>query len=184
LAAGAGFVGAIALGYYDKERSCARASGSRLVPEVLAISSLDRTAARWKTVFGRPLPAGADKAARWARPELVCEVALRDIPLILPLGNVLGRAESDGPALGNSIGAGWRDQSQARRRRSSSDRTPPPRYGGGADQDTRRIARIFERLVAASEDLVGDPVDADGPGEIAAGPPQQATVGKPPHPGL
>jgi bifunctional non-homologous end joining protein LigD len=77
--AGAGFVGALALGYYDKGKLVyAGRVGTGWSREFTR--SLHDTMERLhaaKPVFGRPLPAGADKGVRWARPELVCEVEFR-----------------------------------------------------------------------------------------------------------
>jgi bifunctional non-homologous end joining protein LigD len=77
--ASADFVGAFALGYYDKGKLVyAGRVGTGWSRE--SARSLHDTMERLhaaKPVFGRPLPAGADKGVRWARPELVCEVEFR-----------------------------------------------------------------------------------------------------------
>jgi bifunctional non-homologous end joining protein LigD len=77
--AGAGFVGSLALGYYDHGKlAYAGRVGTGWTRELSR--SLRETIEKLcapKPEFGRPLPRGADKDVRWARPTLVCEIELR-----------------------------------------------------------------------------------------------------------
>jgi bifunctional non-homologous end joining protein LigD len=77
--AGAGFVGSLALGYY---------AGGKLVYAGRVGTGWTRVLSRQlrdtieklhevKPTFGHPLPRGAEKDVRWARPTLVCEIELR-----------------------------------------------------------------------------------------------------------
>jgi ATP-dependent DNA ligase len=76
---GAGFVGSLALGYYDRGklvyagrvRTGWTGDLSRQLRET--IEKLHGA----KPAFGPPLPRGAEKDVRWARPTLVCEIELR-----------------------------------------------------------------------------------------------------------
>jgi bifunctional non-homologous end joining protein LigD len=77
--AGAGFVGSLALGYYDRGKLVyAGRVGTGWTRELSR--SLRDTIEKLlgpKPAFGHPLPRGADKDVRWARPMLVCEIELR-----------------------------------------------------------------------------------------------------------
>jgi bifunctional non-homologous end joining protein LigD len=77
--AGAGFVGALALGYFDKGKLVYAGRVGTGWSHELSRSLHDAIETRHaaKPAFGRPLPAGAEKNVRWARPELVCEVEFR-----------------------------------------------------------------------------------------------------------
>ena len=77
--AGAGFVGSLALGYYDHGKLVyAGRVGTGWTRELSR--SLRETIEKLhgpKPAFGQPLPRGAEKDVRWARPTLVCEIELR-----------------------------------------------------------------------------------------------------------
>jgi bifunctional non-homologous end joining protein LigD len=78
-AAGADSVGALALGYYSERKLVyvgrMGTGWSREVSRSVrdAIEKLHAP----KSAFGKPLPAGADKDVRRAKPKLVCEVEFR-----------------------------------------------------------------------------------------------------------
>jgi len=78
-AAGAGFVGSLALGHYDRGKLVyAGRVGTGWTRELSR--SLRDTIEKLhgsKPAFGQPLPRGADKDVRWAQPTLVCEIELR-----------------------------------------------------------------------------------------------------------
>jgi bifunctional non-homologous end joining protein LigD len=77
--AGAAFVGSLALGYYDQGKLVyagrVGTGWTRKLSKSLrdAIEGLHAAA----PAFGQPLPRGAEKGVRWARPTLVCEIELR-----------------------------------------------------------------------------------------------------------
>ncbi len=76
--AGAGFVGSLALGYYDDGKLIyAGRVGTGWTRDLSrqlrgTIEKLHGA----KPTFGHPLPRGAEKDVRWARPTLVCEIEL------------------------------------------------------------------------------------------------------------
>jgi bifunctional non-homologous end joining protein LigD len=79
--AGAGFVGSLALGYYDDNRKLIYAGrvGTGWSHELSkSLRKMIENLHAAKPAFGKPLPAGAEKGVRWARPHLVCEVEYRD----------------------------------------------------------------------------------------------------------
>ena len=77
--AGAGFVGSLALGYYDHGKLVyAGRVGTGWTRELSR--SLRKTIEKLhgpKPAFGQPLPRGADKDVHWARPTLVSEIEMR-----------------------------------------------------------------------------------------------------------
>jgi bifunctional non-homologous end joining protein LigD len=77
--AGAGFVGSLALGYYDRGKLVyAGRVGTGWTRELSR--SLRGTIEKFhgqKPAFSQPLPRGAEKDVHWARPTLVCELELR-----------------------------------------------------------------------------------------------------------
>jgi bifunctional non-homologous end joining protein LigD len=78
-AAGAGFVGSLALGYYDHGKLVYAGRVGTGWTRELSRSLRDTIEKRHgpKPAFGQPLPRGADKDVRWAQPTLVCEIELR-----------------------------------------------------------------------------------------------------------
>jgi bifunctional non-homologous end joining protein LigD len=77
--AGAGFVGSLALGYYDHGKLVYAGRVGTGWTRKLSKSLRDTIEKLYaaKPAFGQPLPRGADKNVRWARPTLVCEIELR-----------------------------------------------------------------------------------------------------------
>jgi bifunctional non-homologous end joining protein LigD len=77
--AGTAFVGSLALGYYDHGKLVyagrVGTGWTRKVSWSLR-DTIEKLHAA-KPAFGQPLPRGADKNVRWARPTLVCEIELR-----------------------------------------------------------------------------------------------------------
>jgi bifunctional non-homologous end joining protein LigD len=79
LSAGAGFVGSLALGYYDKGKLVYAGRVGTGWSHELSRSLRDTIEKLHppKPTFGKQLPAGAEKGVRWAEPKLVCEVEFR-----------------------------------------------------------------------------------------------------------
>lgn len=77
--AAAGLVGALALGYYQdgKLRYAGRVGTGYSAAQAKALRDALEAIKADKPSFRNPLPAGADKGVRWAKPQLVCEVEFR-----------------------------------------------------------------------------------------------------------
>jgi bifunctional non-homologous end joining protein LigD len=77
--AGAGFVGSLALGYYDHGKLVYAGRVGTGWTRALSRSLRDAIEKVHgpKPEFGHPLPRGADKGVHWARPTLVCAIELR-----------------------------------------------------------------------------------------------------------
>ena len=79
--AGAGMVGALALGYYDRGKLVyAWRVGTGFSAEVARSlrDELEKISAK-KPAFANALPAGAEKGVRWAEPQLVADVEFRGL---------------------------------------------------------------------------------------------------------
>jgi bifunctional non-homologous end joining protein LigD len=77
--AGSDFVGSLALGYYDSGKLVYAGRVGTGWSHQLSRSlreTIEKLQAP-KPTFGRPLPVGAEKDVRWAKPKLVCEVEFR-----------------------------------------------------------------------------------------------------------
>ena len=75
----AGMVGALLLGYLDNGKLvyAGRVGTGWSTAQARSLKQEIEKLAAAKPAFGKPLPAGAEKGARWAEPRLVCEIQHR-----------------------------------------------------------------------------------------------------------
>jgi bifunctional non-homologous end joining protein LigD len=78
-AAGADLLGSLVLGYYEAGKLAYAGRVGTGWSHKLSRSLRDTVEKLHapRPAFGKPLPAGAEKGVRWARPKLVCEIELR-----------------------------------------------------------------------------------------------------------